>query len=68
MPSLKASEIRKYTPKKLRDTLYELRAELIRLRSNAARGLARKELGKIRKTRKEIARVLTVMREKGVKE
>jgi ribosomal protein L29 len=68
MPNLKVNELRKYSQKKLRDTLYELRAELIRLKTNAQRGLAQKELGKIRRTRRNIARILTVMREKGVKE
>ncbi len=68
MVTLKASELRKYSPKKLRDTLYELRAEMIKLKTNAERGLSQKEFGKIRRTRRNIARILTVMREKGVQE
>lgn len=68
MPKLRPSELRKYTPEKLKETLYQLRAELIRLKTSSERGLAQKESGKIRITRRNIARILTIMREKGVPE
>jgi len=58
--------LREQEPDKLRETLFDLRSELSKLRSSAARGLNRKETGKIRKMRREIARVLTTMREKEV--
>ncbi len=68
MPNLKAKSLREQEPDKLRETLFDLRSELSKLRSTAARGLSRKETGKIRKVRRDIARVLTTMREKGVTE
>ena len=68
MPHLKAKALRQQEQDKLRETLFDLRSELSKLRSSAARGLNRKETGKIRKVRRDIARVLTTMTEKGVSE
>ncbi len=68
MPNLKAKALREQEPDKLRETLFDLRSELSKLRSTAARGLNRKETGKIRKVRRDIARVLTTMTEKRVTE
>jgi ribosomal protein L29 len=68
MAQLKVKELRQQEADKLRQTLFDLRSELAKLRGNAARGLIQKEVGKIRRTRRDIARVLTVMREKGVTE
>lgn len=68
MPKLKPKEIRDQDTEKLRETLYDLRSELSKLRGDVGRGLVKKDVGKVRKVRREIAMVLTVMREKGVGE
>lgn len=68
MPNLKAKGLKEQGPDKLRETLFDLRAELSKLRSTAARGLNKKDTGKIRKVRRDIARVLTTMTEKGMSE
>ncbi len=68
MPKLKAKGLREHNPEKLRQTLFDLRSELSKLRSSAERGVIRKESGKLRRVRKDIARVLTVMTEKGIAE
>lgn len=44
--------------------LSELRAELAKLKSAAARGTLKKQTGEIRALRRNIARILTVMNEK----
>jgi ribosomal protein L29 len=48
--------------------LYDLRTELSKLRGNKERGLVQKDVGKVRRVRRDVARVLTVMREKGITE
>ena len=68
MPNLKPKLLREQEPDKLRETLFDLRAELSKLRSTAARGLNKKDTGKIRKVRRDIARVLTTITERGVAE
>jgi len=68
MPNLKAKLLREQEPDKLRETLFDLRAELSKLRSTAARGLNKKDTGKIRKVRRDISRVLTTMTERGLAE
>ncbi len=65
MPNLKAKGLKEQEPDKLREMLFDLRAELSKLRSTAARGLNKKDTGKIRKVRRDIARVLTTMTERG---
>ncbi len=68
MPKLKAKGLREQDPEKLRQTLFDLRSELSKLRSSAERGVIRKESGKLRRAKKDIARVLTVMNEKEIAE
>jgi len=68
MPNLKPKLLREQEPDKLRETLFDLRAELSKLRSTAARGLNKKDTGKIRKVRRDIARVLTTMTKRGLAE
>ena len=68
MPQLKPKELRQQEADKLRQTLFDLRAELSKLRGNKERGLVQKDVGKVRRVRRDIARVLTVMNEKGVAE
>ena len=61
-------ELRKQEAEKLRQTLFDLRSELSKLRGGAQRGLVKKDVGNIRRIRRDIAKVLTVMHEKGVTE
>lgn len=68
MPQLKPKELRQQDAEKLRQTLFDLRSELSKLRGNVDRGLVKKDVGKIRRVRKDIAALLTVMHEKGVSE
>ena len=68
MTHLKPKDLRQQEAEKLRQTLFDLRSELAKLKGNSERGLAQKQTGKVRKIRRDVARVLTVMREKGVSE
>ena len=65
--TLKAGEIRKMSKEEREKTLAELRAELIKLRTQAYLGTLA-NVGKIKQVRKDIARILTVMREEELKE
>ena len=64
---LKASELRKLSDKELMDKLVELRRELLRLKALAKRGTIGRESGLVKNVRRDIARVLTVLRERGIK-
>lgn len=64
---LKAREIREMTPEERKERLKELRNELMRERGIAAMGGAPASPGRIRSLRTQIARLLTIMREKGEK-
>ncbi|HUI00345.1 MAG TPA: 50S ribosomal protein L29 [Nitrososphaerales archaeon] len=68
MPRVKAKALRQQDPDQLRDRLFELRSELARLTSLRARGMIQKQSGSPRRVKRDIARVLTVMKEKGVVE
>lgn len=68
MPRVKAKSLREQNPDQLRDRLFELRGELSKLRGLAARGMIQKQAGNINKVQRDVARVLTVMKEKGVSE
>lgn len=63
MPRLKAPELRKQQPAELREKVVQLSAELARLRSAAGRGTLKKEVGRIRDHRRNVARLLTVLNE-----
>lgn len=65
MPRTKAKTLRNQDPEQLRDRLFELRGELARLRSLTARGMIQKQSGSVSRVKRDIARVLTVMNEKG---
>ncbi|MCD6428804.1 MAG: 50S ribosomal protein L29 [Desulfurococcales archaeon] len=64
--SLSADEIRKMSPEERRKLLNDLRIELIKLRTQAFLGTLT-NVGRIRVVRKNIARILTVMREEELK-
>ncbi len=68
MPRMKAKALRDEDSGKLKDRLFELRGELARLRSLTARGMIQKQSGSPKRVKRDIARVLTVMKEKGVVE
>jgi large subunit ribosomal protein L29 len=68
MARLKARELRKQDPEELRQKLFDLRSELSKLRGGAQRGLVKKDVGNIRRIRRDVAVVLTVMQEKRIPE
>jgi ribosomal protein L29 len=68
VPQLKPKEIRKQDAEKLRQTLYDLRSEFSKLSGDIDRGVIKKDVGKVKRVRKDIAMVLTVMHEKGIVE
>ena len=68
MAQLKPKELRKQDADKLRQTLFDLRSELSKLAGSVQRGVVKKDVGNIRRVRKDIARVITVMHEKGIAE
>lgn len=61
---LKPSEIRKMSPEERKKKLSELKKALISYEVKKNRG-ALKETGKIREVKRDIARILTIMRELG---
>ena len=68
MSKLRIKELRQQDQMQLRNRLFELRGDLLKLRSSAARGMIQKQSGNIKRIRKDIARILTVLKEKGVSE
>ena len=64
MKRLKTEELSKLSDSDLIKRLNDLRSELSRLRSSAARGTLKKELGEIKTVRRNIARTLTAMNAK----
>jgi ribosomal protein L29 len=65
---MKPKALRQQDPDQLKDRLFELRGELARLKSLVARGMIQKQSGSPQRVKRDIARVLTVMKEKGVAE
>ena len=68
MAQPKAKELRKQDADKLRQTLFDLRSELSKVKGGAERGIVKKDVGKIRRIKRGIATILTVMHEKGIPE
>jgi large subunit ribosomal protein L29 len=64
---LKIKELRKLKDEELEKKLNELKLELLKERGNVEMGENVKNPGKIRIIRRDIARILTLMREKGKK-
>jgi ribosomal protein L29 len=58
---LKTAELSKLSQEDLVSRLNDLRSELSTLRSKAARGTLKKELGEIKTVRRNIARINTVI-------
>ena len=68
MPRVKAKTLREQDSEQLKDRLFELRGELSKLAALNSRGMIQKQSGKIGRIKRDIARILTVMNEKGVTE
>ena len=60
---LKNKTIREFNEKDLDDRLKQIRTELFKLRIESKKGTLRKESGKLKPLRKEVARILTRMNE-----
>ena len=63
MAHLKNKTIRAFNEKDLDDRLKQVRSELFKLRIESRKGTLRKESGKLKPLRKDIARILTRMNE-----
>ena len=63
MGHLKNKTIRKFNEKDLEDRLKQIRTELFKLRVESKKGTLRKESGKLKPLRKDVARILTRMNE-----
>ena len=63
MGHLKNKAIREFNVKDLDDRLKQVRSELFKLRIESRKGTLRKESGKLKPLRKDIARILTRMNE-----
>ena len=63
MARLKMKSIRELNETDLKGRLEQSRVELAKLRTDGAKGTLRKESGKIRAARKEVARMLTRVNE-----
>ena len=63
MGHLKNKTIKKFNEKDLRDRLKQVRTELFKLRVESKKGTLRKESGKLKPLRKDIARMLTRVNE-----
>ena len=59
MAMLKMKSIRELSEKDLRERVEQMKTELSKLQTENAKGTLRKETGKIKKVRKEVARLLT---------
>lgn len=64
---MKLKDLRNMSDDDLVGKLAELKAELGKLKIQGAKGTLRKDSGKIRFRRRDIARVLTILREKSKK-
>ena len=62
---MKAKELRQKSPEELKELLKDLRAELIKLKAQVEAGLRPENPGRIRAIRRDIARIITILREKG---
>ena len=64
MTKLKIKAIREMNEQDLKDRIEQTRTELSKLEVANAKGTLRKESGKIKPTKRNIARLLTVLNEK----
>ena len=64
MSNIKIKELRELPVKELEKKLAELKLELMKLNSQVATGTAPKNPSQVRNTKKTIARILTIIKEK----
>lgn len=64
---MKNKELKSKKPEELKTLLDEARKELIKLNTQVATGTTLKSPGQVRKTKKSIARILTLLNQKGGK-
>ena len=67
MSKLKMKAMREMSEKDLRERVRQMRTDLSKLQTENAKGTLRKESGKIKLTKRNIARLLTILNEKGHK-
>ncbi|HEV2193441.1 MAG TPA: 50S ribosomal protein L29 [Nitrosopumilaceae archaeon] len=63
MTRMKMKTIRQFNETDLKDRLGQLRSELIKLRIESSKGTLKKESGKLKPLRRDIARMLTRLNE-----
>jgi large subunit ribosomal protein L29 len=63
MTRLKMKTVREFNETDLKDRLDQLRSELTKLRIESSKGTLRKDSGKVKPMRRDIARVLTRLNE-----
>ena len=63
MGRIKMKSIREFNENDLEDRLQQLRSDLTKLRVDNAKGTLRKESGKLKPLRKDIARIMTRLNE-----
>ncbi len=67
MGRMKLKTIREFNDEDLDAKLTELKAQLSKLRSEGAKGTLKKETGSIRWIRRDIARIMTISKERELK-
>lgn len=65
MARLKLKTLREMNNTDLSDKLSELNADLAKLRAEGAKGTLKKQTGDLRWIRRDIARILTILNERG---
>ena len=65
MARLKLKTLREMNNNDLTDKLSELNADLAKLRSEGAKGTLKKQTGDLRWLRRDIARIMTILSERG---
>jgi large subunit ribosomal protein L29 len=63
MARIKMKTVREFNESDLKDRLGQLRSELTKLKIEASKGTLRKDSGKVKPLRRDIARVLTRINE-----
>ena len=67
MTKLRSKAIREMNENDIKDRIEQMRTELSKFEVENAKGTLRKESGKIKLTKRNIARLLTILNEKGHK-
>ena len=63
MSRIKMKTVRAFNEKDLQDRLQQTRSELAKLKTNASKGTLRKESGKLKPLRRDVARLMTRLNE-----